>query len=78
MKKARSIRRGLLPPAGDPEAAPADRSRTARAGGLLMTPAEGWPGRRPAPSGETCCRRLATRKRRRRTGAGPRGLAGSS
>ena len=42
MKKARSIQRDL-PPAGDPEAASADRSRTARAGGLLMTPAEGWP-----------------------------------
>ena len=33
----------LLPLEGDPEAAPAYWSWTARAGGLLMTPAEGWP-----------------------------------
>ena len=33
----------LLPLEGDPEAAPAYWSWTARAGGLLMTPARGWP-----------------------------------
>ena len=33
----------LLPLEGDPEAAPAYWSWTARTGGLLMTPAEGWP-----------------------------------
>ena len=43
MKKARSIRRDLLPSDGDPEAALADRSRTARVIGLLMTVASGRP-----------------------------------
>lgn len=33
----------LLPLEGDPEAAPAYWSWTAQAGGLLMTPARGWP-----------------------------------
>ena len=33
----------LLPLEGDPEAAPAYWNWTAQAGGLLMTPAEGWP-----------------------------------
>lgn len=33
----------LLPLEGDPEAAPAYWGWTARAGGLLMTPARGWP-----------------------------------
>ena len=41
MKKARSIRRGLLPPDGDPEAAPVYWSWTVQTGGLLMTPARG-------------------------------------
>ena len=41
MKKARSIRRGLLPPDGDPEAAPVYWSWTVQIGGLLMTPARG-------------------------------------
>ena len=43
MKKARSIRRDLLPPEGDPQVAPVCRSRAARATGLLMTAARGGP-----------------------------------
>ena len=49
MKRARSIRQDLLPPDDDPEAAPADPSRTARAGGLLMTPGRGLAVKKARP-----------------------------
>ena len=43
MKKARSIRRDLLSPEGDPQVAPVCRSRAAQVAGLFMTEARGGP-----------------------------------